>query len=70
MGLSAAPHQRLCSGHVLTQQRLFDDGDFGVGIKEGGDGVQAVFFLVAGKVVEVVEELGDCAGAASVAATV
>lgn len=39
-------------------------------VKEGGDGVQAVFFLVAGKVVEVVEELGDCAGAGSVVVTV
>ena len=44
---------------MSTQQGLFDDGDFGVGVEEGGNRVQAVLLLVAGKVVEVVEELRD-----------
>jgi hypothetical protein len=49
----------------ITQQCFFDDRDLGVGVEEGGDGVQAVLLLIAGKVVEIVEELGNGAGRAS-----
>ena len=42
-----------------TQQSLLDRGQLRVGVEHGVDGVQALLLLVAGKVVEVVEEVGD-----------
>lgn len=42
-----------------TQEGLLDRGQLGVGVEHGVDGVQALLLLVAGEVVEVVEEVGD-----------
>jgi hypothetical protein len=42
-----------------TQQGLLDRGQLRVCVEHGVDGVQALLLLVAGKVVKVVEEVGD-----------